>query len=156
MVDRPERDGGLLVLSSAGGVLLDALALARSYPGPRRFVVADALDTREELDGEHALFRPEVLLREPLTLLRELAVAWRSLRQDPPELILSAGTAIAVPWFLAARLLRVPCIWVETLNIVERQGLAARICARSATLVAVQHEDRVAAHLRTVLVGELL
>lgn len=146
----------LLVVTSAGGVLLDALALARSYPGGRRFVASDAIDTRSELAGEAVEFRPEPALGRPLTLAREALVAWRALRARPPRLVISAGTALAVPWFLVATALRVPRVWVETFNIVEGQGLAARVCARYATLVAVQRPERVAAHLRTVLVGELM
>jgi len=147
---------GLLVVSSAGGVLLDVLALGRAYDGTRRHVVVDSLDTREELLDEDVVFRPEPALREPHTLLKELIFAWRSLRRSRPELLLSAGTALAVPWFLAAAVLRIPRVWVETLNIIDTQGLAARVCARSATLVAVQHQERVGVHLRTVLVGELM
>ncbi|MCC6225149.1 MAG: hypothetical protein IT195_01915 [Microthrixaceae bacterium] len=150
------RGGGLLVVSSAGGVLLDVLALARAYSGRRRHVVVDSLDTCEELQGEEVVFRPEPALRKPHTLLAESLFAWRSLRRSRPDLLLSAGTALAVPWFLVAAVLRIPRVWVETLNIIDTQGLAARICARNATLVAVQHDERVGIHLRTVMVGELM
>jgi len=146
----------LLVVTSAGGVLLDMLALARSYPGERRFVASDAIDTRTELACEATVFRPEPVVRHPSSLLREAVSAWRSLRSDRPRVLISAGTALAVPWFVSAMLLGVPRVWVETFNIVDRQGLAARVCARCATLVAVQHPERVATHLRTVLVGELV
>ncbi len=148
--------GDLLVVSSAGGVLLDALALGRSYPGSCSFVAVDAVDTREELAAEHVEFRREPSLRRPLGLLAESVVAWRSMRRRRPGLVLSAGTALAVPWFVAAAVLRVPRVWVETFNIIDRQGLAARVCARIATLVAVQHPARLGVHLRSVLVGELM
>jgi hypothetical protein len=145
----------LLVVTSAGGVSLDVLALADAYDGPRRFVAAAAVDTTERLAGEDATFRPEPSAARPVGLVAELVRAVRDLRERRPRLLLSAGTALAVPWFVAARALRVPAVWVETLNIVERQGRAARVCARLATTVAVQRAERMADHPRAVLVGEL-
>jgi UDP-N-acetylglucosamine:LPS N-acetylglucosamine transferase len=72
-----------------------------------------------------------------------------------PRLVLSAGTALAVPWFVAARLLGIPTVWVETLNLVDGQGRAARICARLSSAVAVQRSEQLARHRRGVHVGEL-
>jgi hypothetical protein len=145
----------LLVVTSAGGVALDVLALADAYDGPRRFVAADAVDTAERLVGEDAMFHPEPEANRPLGLVAELGRAFAELGRRRPRLVLSAGTALAVPWFVAARVLRVPAVWVETLNIVDRQGRAARVCARLSTAVAVQRTERMADHRRAVFVGEL-
>jgi hypothetical protein len=145
----------LLVVTSAGGVALDVLALADAYDGPRRFVAADAVDTAERLAGEQVVLRPEPAAARPLGLVTELIRAFRDLVRRRPRLVLSAGTALAVPWFVAARVLRVPTVWVETLNIVDRQGRAARVCARLSTTVAVQRAERLRDHRRGVLVGEL-
>lgn len=155
MADRRDSDGHLLVVTSAGGVALDALALADAFPGPRRFVAAVAADTTERLDGADVVFRQEPSAARPDRLVAEAVRAVLDLRRRRPRLVLSAGTALAVPWFAAARLLGVPSVWVETLNIVESQGRAARICARLSSAVAVQRPERVARHRRGVLVGEL-
>jgi hypothetical protein len=44
---------------------------------------------------------------------------------------------------------------VETFNIVDRAGLAARLCARLASGVVVQRPHLLAQHRRAVNVGEL-
>ena len=155
MAELRESTGHLLVVTSAGGVALDALALADAYPGPRRFVAASAVDTTERLAGADVSFRPEPSAARPDRLVVEAVRALLDLRRRRPRLVLSAGTALAVPWFVAARLLGVPSVWIETLNIVESQGRAARICARLSSAVAVQRPDRLARHRRGVLVGEL-
>jgi UDP-N-acetylglucosamine:LPS N-acetylglucosamine transferase len=151
-----ERDEGeLLVVTSAGGVLLDVLALARSWGGSRRFVAVRATDTAEELATERVRFRSESTERTVLGLAGELVVALVDLIAHRPMLVVSAGTRISVPWFTAAWLLRVPAVWVETLNLVDGQGRAARWCTRLADLVAVQRADRLALHARSVSVGGL-
>ncbi len=79
----------------------------------------------------------------------------RELRRQPVDVILSAGSGVAVPWFVAAWLCRVPRVWVETFNVLGRPGLAARTCAAMATTVIVQHPQLVARHRRALYVGEL-
>jgi hypothetical protein len=60
-----------------------------------------------------------------------------------------------VPWFLAARTAGARAVWVETFNIVDRAGLAARLCARLAGEVVVQRPHLLARHRRAVNLGEL-
>jgi hypothetical protein len=155
MADQRDTAGHLLVVTSAGGVALDVLALAGAYPGHRRFVAAAATDTVERLAGEDIEFRPEAYATRPDRLVTEAVRAVVDLLRRRPRLVLSAGTALAVPWFLAARLLGVPTVWVETLNLLDAQGRAARICARLSSAVAVQRPEQLARHRRGVLVGEL-
>ncbi|MFV0259819.1 MAG: hypothetical protein ACK5PP_15385, partial [Acidimicrobiales bacterium] len=91
--------------------------------------------------------------------LRALAVetgrARRRLGKLRPDWVVSAGTALAVPWFLAARSRSTPSIWIETLNLHGPQGRAAGVCSRLAERVLVQRPDRLLAHRRAVMVGEL-
>lgn len=150
-----EGGGQLLVVTSAGGVLLDVLALARSWTGSRRFVAVRATDTIAELMAERVFFRHERTERTLLGFAGELVVALADLIAHRPMLVVSAGTRIAVPWFTAAWLLRVPVVWVETLNLVDGQGHAARWCTRLADLVAVQRPERLALHTRSISVGGL-
>jgi UDP-N-acetylglucosamine:LPS N-acetylglucosamine transferase len=92
------------------------------------------------------------------TGLRAVPAAWRALRllrAERPDLIVSAGTGVAVGFFLAARLRRVPSLWLETLNMTGRAGAAARTCARLAAAVLVQRPVLLETHPHAVLIGEL-
>ena len=94
-------------------------------------------------------------MARPLRLLAAVFESLRLLRSEPPAAILSAGTGAAVPFFVSARLLRIPSVWISTLNLIGTPGLAARLCARLATTVLVQRESMRGAHPSAVLVGEL-
>lgn len=146
----------ILLVSSSGGVLLDLLALA---PWWRRhtalWVAVDAPDTRELLVEERVRWAPELRPDRPAEVLKAVPRALVALRRGRIGLVVSAGSGVAVPYFVAARLAGVPAVWVETLNVVGRPGLAARLCARLATRVIVQHPHLVARHRRAVHVGEL-
>jgi len=146
----------VLLVSSSGGVLPDLLALR---PWWRRYeaswVAVDAPDTRELLAGERVRWAAELSPSRPDRVLAAVPAARAVLASDRVDLVVSAGSGIAVPWFLAARTAGVRAIWVETFNIVDRAGLAARLCARLASEVVVQRPHLLARHRRAVNVGEL-
>jgi UDP-N-acetylglucosamine:LPS N-acetylglucosamine transferase len=146
----------VLLISSSGGVLLEVLAL-RPWWGahPRRWVAVPGADTSELLAAERVRWSAELGLGRPLALAAAVVRAVADLRADPADVVVSAGTGVAVPYFLAARLLGVPALWVETFNVIGRPGLASRLCGRLARSVLVQHPQLLARHRRAVYVGEL-
>ncbi|MDO3687427.1 hypothetical protein [Micromonospora sp. C28ISP2-4] len=153
MTDRRYR---ILLVSSSGGVLLDLLALRpwweRHDPV---WVAVRAPDTEVALTGQRVHWQPELSTR---TRWRVLPAAWRALwllRRERPDVVVSAGTGVAVGVFLAARLLRVPSLWLETFNMTGPAGAAARLCSRLAAAVLVQRPALLASRPRAVLIGEL-
>lgn len=112
-------------------------------------------DTREVLAGQRVTWAEELTPRQPLALIRAVLAARAHLREHRIDLVVSAGTGVAVPYFVAARLSGVPAWWVETLNVLEGGGIAARLCARAGNLVLVQHSTMLADYPRALFVGEL-
>jgi hypothetical protein len=144
----------VLLVSSSGGVLLDLLALRPWWQlHDTSWVAVRAADTEVALAGQTVYWQPELPLASRLRALPSAVRAVRLLRRVRPEVILSAGGGVAVGAFLAARLLRIPTVWIETLNQVGPPSGAGRLCARMAGSVVVQRETR--AGLGTVLIGEL-
>ncbi|HEY6749053.1 MAG TPA: hypothetical protein VI357_25460 [Mycobacteriales bacterium] len=146
----------VLLVSSSGGVLPDLLALEPWWGRyDVRWVAVDAADTRELLAGHTVRWTRELAADRPDRVLAAVPAARSQLRAARVDAVVSAGSGIAVPWFLAARTAGVRAVWVETFNIVDRTGLAARWCARLATQVVVQRPHLLARHRRAVNVGEL-
>jgi UDP-N-acetylglucosamine:LPS N-acetylglucosamine transferase len=146
----------VLLVSSSGGVLPDLLAL-QAWWGRYdvRWVAVDAADTRELLAGYAVRWTEELSAGRPDRVLAAVPAAFAQLRASRVDLVVSAGSGVAVPWFLAARAAGVRAVWVETFNIVDRTGLAARLCARLASQVVVQRPRLLGHHRRAVNVGEL-
>jgi UDP-N-acetylglucosamine:LPS N-acetylglucosamine transferase len=146
----------VLLVSSSGGVLPDLLALEPWWGRyDVRWVAVDAADTRELLAGYAVRWTDELTAARPDRVLAAVPAARSQLRAARVDLVVSAGSGIAVPWFLAARTAGVRAVWVETFNIVDRTGLAARLCARLASQVVVQRPHLLERHRRAVNVGEL-
>ena len=151
-----ETGGRVLLVSSSGGVLDDLMAMEPWWTGlDRRWVAVRAPDTEELLAAEAVDWAVDATVSHPLQLARAVAAADRDLVRQPVDLIVSAGTAVAVPYFLAARRRGVRSWWVETFNMVGSPGRAARLCAALANRTLVQRPHLLSDRPRSVLVGEL-
>jgi UDP-N-acetylglucosamine:LPS N-acetylglucosamine transferase len=146
----------ILVVSSSGGVLLDLMAIRPWWTRHDvSWVAVDAPDTRELLDGARVTWASELTPSRPVDVVGRVRSARQLLRRQHIELVVSAGSGVAVPYFLAAKLSGTPAWWVQTLNVIEGAGLAARACTRLSELVIVQNSHLLADYPRALNVGEL-
>ncbi len=128
-------------MTSSGGVLLDMLALRDWLRWHEvTWIAVAAHDTEVALVDEGVIWDAEADASRPLGLPAAVVRAARHLRRLRPDAVLSAGTGIAVAYFIAARILGVPSIFVHTQNVVRRPGRAGRICGRLASVEIVQEE----------------
>jgi len=119
----------LLLVTGSGGVLLDLVSLRPWWERHETSWVAKrAADTTVALDGLPVTWAPE-----SIGMWRAL----RLLRRERPELLVSAGR-MATPFFRAARLLRIPTLWVESLTRTGPRPRAARLAVE----VLTQRESR--------------
>jgi UDP-N-acetylglucosamine:LPS N-acetylglucosamine transferase len=146
----------VLLVSSAGGVLLDVLALEPWWS--EQVTVWAAVrkqDTDSRLRGASVHWIRELPTNRPWLFPGALIHAGRILWAERPDVIVSAGSGAAAPFFLLATLGRIPTVWLSTFNLVRTPGIAARLCGRLATAVLVQRSSMLVAHPRAVVIGEL-
>jgi beta-1,4-N-acetylglucosaminyltransferase len=60
-------------------------------------------------------------------LVRNTALAWRLLHRWRPDVILSTGAGLAVPFFLIGKLLGIRLIYVESVTRTESISLSGRL-----------------------------
>ena len=107
MINNPK--GEILLVSSSGGVLLDILALEPWWSQHKViWAVVKAADTESLLADQAPYWVHNSSIRRPWRLIWGMGQAWRILRRHRPSLIVSAGSAPAIPFFLIARLLDIP------------------------------------------------
>ena len=146
----------ILLVSSSGGVLLDLLALKPWWSRHDvSWVAVRAEDTAALLLGQRVHWEREQSAHRPFGVLAAAMRGLRVLRRERPDVIISSGTGVAVGMFLAARVLRIPALWLETFNLVDAAGVASKICCRLAAAVLVQRPTLVGSRPRAVFIGEL-
>lgn len=124
-MSEPER---ILLVASPGGHLLQMLALEPAWSGLRRtWVTLRRPDAIDLLADEDVVFAHGPTVRNIPNLLRNLWLAWGTIRRDRPNVILSTGAALAVPFFVVGRLFGVRLVYVESLTRVNELALSGRL-----------------------------
>jgi beta-1,4-N-acetylglucosaminyltransferase len=93
----------------------------------RTWVTLSSPDVRHLLDGEDVVSAHGPTNRSIAALLRNLPLAWRAVRKWDPDVILSTGAGLAVPFFLVGKLLRRKLVYVESLTRIESVSLSGRL-----------------------------
>jgi beta-1,4-N-acetylglucosaminyltransferase len=144
-----------LLVCSPGGHLQQMLALRPAWEG-----LEVTWATLQGHDVEHLLADDDVVLghgptnRSVSKLFRNLFFAHRVLRSRNPDVILSTGAALAVPFFMLGRLRGIQLVYVESLTRTEKLSLSGRLVAPLADEFFVQWPGP--AHGRARYVGNIL
>ena len=133
-----ERADVILVCSS-GGHLQQMLALQPAWGAYSHvWVTFDKSDARSLLGEERVVYAHSPTNRNLKNLLRNLVLAWRTLRAVRPRVLLTTGAGVAVPFAWIGRLLRVRIVYVESFTRIEGPSLTGRLVAPIAQRAYVQ------------------
>jgi beta-1,4-N-acetylglucosaminyltransferase len=125
---RPDRERRVLLVCSPGGHLLQMFRLRPAWQDSERsWVTLDSADVRYLLREERAHLAHGPTNRSVKALLANLRLAWRLVRSERPEAILSTGAALAVPFFLVGKLFGARLVYVESLTRIHGLSLTGRI-----------------------------
>ncbi len=85
--------------------------------------------------------------------LRNLRLAFWLMRRDRPDVVVSTGAGVAVPFFVAARVFRVPTVYLEVYDRITSQTLTGRLCYAISDRFLVQWPQQQEAYPDARLVG---
>jgi beta-1,4-N-acetylglucosaminyltransferase len=158
-MDRQHQSARLKIalVSSAGGHLLQLHRLGPWWEKHERFwVTFDLPDSRSLLADERVLFAFHPTTRNVPNLARNLRLAWRTLRRERPDVIVSTGAGVAFPFFLIARLLHIKTVYIEVYDRIDLATLTGRLCYPISDLFLLQWSEQARFYPRGKLIGRLL
>ena len=146
-----------MFVASNGGHLAQLLAM-RGWWGERErcWVSIDKPDARSQLADERTTWAYWPTTRNIPNLFRNLLLAVKTIRRERPDVVVSTGAAVALPFFLVARLMRIPTIFIEVYDRIDSRTLSGRLCLPLSTRFLVQWPDQQALYRGSILVGPLL
>lgn len=145
------------VPTSSGGHLthMRMLIPVLERAADRFWVTFDKEDANTALAGErvyHCFFPTN---RNVRNTLRNTALAVRVLRRERPDLIVSSGAAIAVPFFLIGKLLGAKTVYIEVFDRVDAPTLTGRLVRRFTDLFVVQWPEMTRVYPGSVDLGSI-
>ncbi len=147
----------VLAVCSSGGHLAQLLVLRPALAAKRvRWVTFATPDATSQLEADDVVWAHHPTTRNARNLLRNSLLAWRLLRRERPDLVVSSGAGVAVPFFVLGRLLGVPTVWIEVFDRLDTPTLTGRLVRPFATRVLVQWEEQRGLYPGAEVAGTLL
>ena len=131
------------LVGSSGGHLTHLYMLKPFWKEKERFwVTFDKEDARSILEGEKVYPCYYPTNRNLKNLIRNTLVAWKVLRRDKPDLIISSGAAVAVPFFYLGKLMGKKLIYIEVYDRIDKATLTGRLVYPIVDCFIVQWEEQ--------------
>ena len=151
---RPTR---VLFACSAGGHLAQLLRLEPWYRElDVRWVTFDLPDAISLLGGADVVWAYHPTTRSLKNLVRNAWLAVREVRRFKPDVVVSSGAAIAVPFFWIGKLFGVKTVYVEVIDRIDTRTLTARLVSPVTDLFLAQDPQQLALFPGSHLIGRLL
>lgn len=142
MSREPHGRGGILLVASPGGHLLQMLALEPAWRDwDRTWVTLRSPDVSYLLRDEKVVYGHGPTARNVKNFFRNLRAAARVLRERDPTVIVSTGAGLALPFFVLGKLQRRKLVYVESITRVEKLALTGRLVYPLADSFFVQWES---------------
>lgn len=142
------------LVASNGGHLSHLMWLRPWWEQLDRFWVSfDTPDARSRLDGEQVHWAWHPTNRHLGNLVRNTGLAGAVLGRELPDLLLTSGAGVAVPFVWTARALGIPTVFLEVYDRVDTPTWTGRAIAPVVDRILVQWEEQRAMYPGGVLVG---
>ena len=144
------------MVSSSGGHLTQLIALRPWWEQHERtWVTFETLDATSKLAGEDVVWAHHPTTRNVKNLARNTALAWRTMRSFRPDVIVSTGAGVAVPFFWLHRPLGSASVYLEVFDRVDSRTLTGRLCRPFSDLFLVQWPEQQRLYPASLLVGQV-
>jgi beta-1,4-N-acetylglucosaminyltransferase len=145
------------LVSSSGGHLFH-LHLMRTFwkKYDRIWVASKKEDALHLIKDERVYWAYFPTPRNVKNLLRNTLLAWRVLRRERPDVIVSAGSAVAVPFFYIGKVLGCTLVFIEVYDRISTSTLTGKLVYPIADLFVVQWEEQRKFYPRGILLGQIL
>ncbi len=85
-------------------------------------------------------------------LIRNFMLAWKAVRQERPQLVLTTGAGVSVPFIILAKLSGTKTVFIESFTRVKELSLSARLVLPFLDVVYVQWEQLTAKYTKAKLI----
>lgn len=146
----------ICLVSSSGGHLTHLYMLKPFWADKDRFwVTFDKEDARSLLEGERMYPCHYPTNRNIKNLFKNTFLAWKILRREKPDLILSSGAAVAVPFFYLGKLFGAKLIYIEVFDRIDKPTLTGKLVYPVTDRFIVQWEEMKQVYKKAINLGSI-
>jgi len=153
----PDSQLRVLMVCSSGGHLQQLMTLKPWWSQrDTAWVTFPTEDGLSKLSGERTYFAYYPTTRNIKNLIRNTLLAVRVMAKERPDVVVTTGAGVALPFFVLARLRRVPTVYIEVFDRIDHATLTAKLCRPFTTRMLVQWDEQKDLYAGSTVVGRLL
>ena len=146
----------IAMVCSSGGHLLLLHVLDKFWKAHDRFwVTFKKPDAQSLLKDEKTYWAYFPTNRNFFNLIRNFFVAIRVLFKEKPDIIVSTGAGVAIPFFFIGKLLRKKLVFIEAYERINNPSLTGRIVYRITDAFILQWDEQKKHYPRGIVLGQI-
>ena len=146
----------LLLVCSSGGHLTQLHVLEEWWrQHETHWVTFDTEHARTLLSDQPTTWAFYPTTRNLPNLVRNSWLAFRTLRRERPDVVVSTGAGVALPFFLLARFFGARTAYLEVYDRITLPTLTGRLCAPFTDLFMLQWPEQKKVYPQGVVVGQV-
>lgn len=147
----------IAIVGSSGGHLTHMMMLKPFWEKYNRFFVTfNKEDANSQLKDEsvyHCCFPTN---RNFKNLIKNTFLAFKILKKEKPDLIISSGAAIAIPFFFLGKIFfRTKCVYIEVFDRIDKGTIAGKFCYHFADKFIVQWPEQLKVYKKAINLGSI-
>ena len=124
------------LVGSSGGHLTHLYMLKPFWKDKNRFwVTFDKEDARSLLEGEKVYPCYFPTNRSIKALIKNTKIAWDVLHKEKPDLIISCGAAVAVPFFYIGKMMGAKLVYIEVFDRIDKPTMTGKMVYRKSIAI---------------------
>ena len=146
----------ICLVGSSGGHLTHLYMLKPFWKEKNRFwVTFDKEDAKSILDGEKMYPCYYPTNRNVKNLIRNTFLAIKILKRERPDLIISSGAAVAVPFFYIGKLFGAKLVYIEVFDRIDKPTMTGKMVYPIVDKFIVQWEEQKKVYPKAVNLGRI-
>lgn len=146
----------ICLVGSSGGHLTHLYMLKPFWENKDRFwVTFDKEDARSLLKDEKMYSCYFPTNRNIKNLVKNTFIAFRTLSKEKPNIIISSGAAVAVPFFYIGKLLGAKLIYIEVFDRIDKPTLTGKLVYPIVDKFIVQWEEQKKVYPKAINLGSI-
>lgn len=144
------------LVGSSGGHLTHLYMLKPFWKNKNRFwVTFDKEDAKSLLENEKVYPCYYPTNRSIKALIKNLKVAYKVLKKEKPDLIISSGAAVAVSFFYIGKIMGAKLIYIEVFDRLDKPTMTGRMVYPITDKFIVQWEEQRKVYKKAINLGSI-
>lgn len=146
----------IAIVGSSGGHLTHMWMLRDFLEKHDRFwVTFNKTDAKSLLKNEKKYWCYYPTNRNLVNLVRNTFLALKILIKEKPDLIISSGAAVSIPFFLLGKIFRKKLVYIEVFDRIDKPTVSGKICYKLADKFIVQWDEQLNVYPKAINLGSI-